>query len=279
MRKRIKEKLNSNHGVSIIFALALFLICTMVSSLIIVAAASGSNRSSRRMEQQRAYFAISSASQMLVDDLKNQGVFVGENEAKRYGCKQYFTESKYKLQKTDDTYIEGYLIPASLIADASTPIITDSLHTTDDTEIKTVDNVNTTLDGLLGAVIKKAATNVYQYGTDYEENFKIALDNAETRIPDVICKFKMDTSYNIKIEVKADGSEYSVTINLKCEDITVTVLSGTPLSCTHKVFYKTELPNGEYGDAEMNLPIGGTNNLERTTVRWGVPEVIKGVEP
>lgn len=279
MRQSIRKKLNSNRGVSIIFALALFLICTMVASLIIVAAASGSSRSNQRMEQQRAYFAISSASQMLVEDLQNQGVFVGQNEAKRYGCKQYYSETKYKLQKTDDSYIEGYLIPASLIAGAKTPIITDELHLTNDTEVKSVDDVNTTLNGLLGDVIKKAAAKVYEQNTAYEETFIISVDSSEARLPDVICEFKMDTSYNIKIEVKADGSAYSLTIRAKCTDVTVTIESGSPHSCTHAVFYKTELPNGEYGDATKNQDIGGTDNLEKTTVRWGVPEVIKGVEP
>lgn len=278
MLQIIRKKTNDNHGTSIIFALALVLICTVVSSLIIVAAASGSNRSNQRIKQQRAYFAISSASQLLVEDLQDQGVFVGQNQAKRYGCKQY--QKNTIQQKTDGSFVVGYEIPLYLIPGASTsPIITDALHLTNDIETKSVDDTQTTLNGLLGDLIEKAAAQVYQYGTAYEENFTIEVDNTETRIPKVNCKFQMDTLYNITIEVKAEGSEYSLTVNAKCSDITTTLEAGAPHSCTHAVFYKKEMENGEFVDATMNLEISGTNGLEKTTIRWGVPEVIKGVEP
>lgn len=277
MLQIIRKKTNDNHGTSIIFALALVLICTVVSSLIIATAASGSSRSNQRIKQQRAYFAISSASQLLVEDLQDQGVFVGQNQAKRYGCKQY--QKNTKLQKTDGSFIEGYEIPEYLIPGASTPIITDALHMQDEIEGKDVVDTETTLNGLLGELIKKAATKVYQYGTAYEENFTIEVDNTETRIPKVNCKFQMDTLYNITIEVKAEGSEYSLTVNAKCADVSITLEEGDEHSCTHAVFYKKEMENGEFVDATMNLEISGTNGLEKTTIRWGVPEVIKGVEP
>lgn len=279
MLQQIRKKLNKNNGASILIALGLFLICTMVASLIIVAAASGSNRSTLRINQQRAYFAVSSAAEMLVEDLQTQGEFVGKNQATRYGCKEYYTPTKYSLQKTNGQIAYGYLIPATLINESSSPIIIDELHLTNDLEVKSVDEANTHLNGLLGGVIKKAAEKVYKENSPYEEHFIIKADDSSDRLPNVNCKFSMDTSYNIKIELKAEDSEYSVTINTKCASAGLAVESVPNGKCNHIVLYKEKQDDGSFLDAQMTLGIGISYNLETTTVRWGVPEIVKGVAP
>lgn len=67
--KRIREKLRSESGASILLALLFFLLCTMVGASVLMAAASNAGKSrSGRVEQQK-YLTLSSAMQLVCDEL------------------------------------------------------------------------------------------------------------------------------------------------------------------------------------------------------------------
>ncbi len=69
--KRIRRKLNSRKGASITFALLLFLVCAVLSSVIIVAATAASGRMSKIAESDQRYYAVTSAAEFLKDIIEN----------------------------------------------------------------------------------------------------------------------------------------------------------------------------------------------------------------
>ena len=64
---RLANKLNSRRGASITFALMLFLVCAVVSSVVIVAGTAAAGRMSRLAESDQRYYAVTSAAKMLCD--------------------------------------------------------------------------------------------------------------------------------------------------------------------------------------------------------------------
>ena len=73
---RMINKLKSSRGATMILALALFLICVMVSSIILVVAASSSGRVGQQVEEQQAYLAVSSAADVIAAELNNCNTYV-----------------------------------------------------------------------------------------------------------------------------------------------------------------------------------------------------------
>ena len=69
--KRAAEKLNSRRGASILLALVFVLTCVMVGISILSAAASNAGRTHSNHEEQQLYLSLSSALQLVADDLSN----------------------------------------------------------------------------------------------------------------------------------------------------------------------------------------------------------------
>lgn len=73
---RIRKKLASERGASITFALLLFLVCAVLSSVIIVAATAASGRLSRLADMDRRYYNVTSAAGLLKDVLDGKSITV-----------------------------------------------------------------------------------------------------------------------------------------------------------------------------------------------------------
>ena len=67
MKKRIMNKLRSQTGASISFALLLFLVCAILCSVILTAATAASGRMSSLAETDQRYYAVTSAAELLKD--------------------------------------------------------------------------------------------------------------------------------------------------------------------------------------------------------------------
>lgn len=272
MVKMLKKKLNSNHGASMMLALALFLVCTMVSSVVIVTATSGASRNIERTNKQRAYLAVSSASSLIAEDLEDLGQFVGSFEMRTFGCTDY---QKVVSRRYFDQIVSGYEIPEGLIPGSMDPIIVDEPH--ENIRNVVVDEEKTTVDGLLGDLVIKAAEKVYLQQHSFTETFQIALTEEDERLPEVDCKFMMDTEYNIVIEITTADSDYAIVITVKCIDAEEATTVISPFGCDHTIYYKAIQADGSYADAQKVLNIPGESEITYTTVSWGVPEITKGV--
>lgn len=72
----MKNKIKSQKGASITFALLLFLVCAIISSIVVVAATAVGGRASQMAELDQRYYAVNSAAELLRDVLEDQTVVV-----------------------------------------------------------------------------------------------------------------------------------------------------------------------------------------------------------
>jgi len=277
MKNAVKNKLNSNRGASMMLALALFLVCVMVSSIIVVAASSNSSRNVLRAQRQRDYLAVSSAAEMLTKDLENIGQFVGFYERKVYGCQDFQNRvTKYH----EGERVQGYEYQEGQIEDSMDAIMVDEHHPNVlSVEVDTSEGA-TTVDGLFKEMIIRASKMVYIDKIPYEENITISLAEADERLPEVNCHFVMDREYNMTFELTTASSEYAIVIKLEgsaVETATIIEPEDEAFFCEHLIYYKAKQTDGSYADAEKTDIIYGASEHIRTTVTWGPPMVTKGV--
>lgn len=67
--RRIREKLNSQSGASILMALLFFLVCAMVGASVLMASASNAGKSRSNRQEQQKYLTLSSAMQLVCKEL------------------------------------------------------------------------------------------------------------------------------------------------------------------------------------------------------------------
>lgn len=72
----MKNKIKSQRGASITFALLLFLVCSVVSIVVVIAGSAAAGRLSERAETDQRYYAVTSAVELLCDDFKGMTVKV-----------------------------------------------------------------------------------------------------------------------------------------------------------------------------------------------------------
>ena len=73
---RAAKKIRSQDGASITFALLLFLVCAVVSSVLIAAGSAAAGRASRAAEMDQRYYSVTSAADLLRSTLDGQSVEV-----------------------------------------------------------------------------------------------------------------------------------------------------------------------------------------------------------
>ena len=91
----MKNKIKSQRGASITFALLLFLVCAMVSGVVIVAATTAGGRMSNLPDIDQRYYAVSSAAELLGNALDEQVVTVVKSRERTI-------VNKYKPDDTQD---------------------------------------------------------------------------------------------------------------------------------------------------------------------------------
>lgn len=280
---RVKNKLNSNRGASMILALALFMICVTVSSIVVAVAASGTSRNAQRVEQQQSYLAISSAADVLVEDLSMTNKFVGTKVIKEYGCINDCVREAEIGYSIGGTYVSvsGRRLDSSFIwnsLDEAHLLI--PIEHNDTQEVKGIDDTQSTFEGkLLSGMMKRASEHVYTEGEAYKETIVISIPTQQEFLPDVICEMVMDTDYNVTIQLTTDSTEYSVIISMNASnpdvDSTTTVDSTSDI---HTIYYKKyDSTSGTFEDVTCDMAIDVTTTQSITTVKWGVPSVKKGV--
>jgi len=72
----MKNKIKSQRGASITFALLLFLVCAVISSAIIVAATSAAGRMSQMAQMDQRYYAVTSVAKLLKSEIDGKTVYV-----------------------------------------------------------------------------------------------------------------------------------------------------------------------------------------------------------
>ena len=284
MFKTINKKLNSNHGASMMLALALFLVCMMVSSVIIFAAANGVSRNAKREKQQKGYLAVSSAANLIVEELEIVGnQYVGQVVDKKYGCENcsipvemVFNGVVRSGMRLDAEYLNNPLDEGHLMI----PIV----HTDMEGMRETV-TAETKLKGAFADLFLRAAEDIYKnHKTSHSEVIKLQLRNASELLPEAICEFTMDENYNVSFQITTADSNYAILVGARA-DISITLLEEAG-DDKHTVYYKkfiadagaTDMITGSFidvEDREWNIPVEVLTT--KTIVKWDAIEIEKGV--
>ncbi len=78
--KRLKQKLNSRRGASILLAMLLMLVAVMISAVVVSAAVSAADRVDRDTSQEQEILALDSAAKAMVDYLERGGSYEYKDE-------------------------------------------------------------------------------------------------------------------------------------------------------------------------------------------------------
>ena len=77
---KLKQKLKSQTGASITFALLLFLVCAVVGSAVLVAGTAAAGRMSKIAEMDQRYYAVNSAARLLADTIQEKPLEIVKKE-------------------------------------------------------------------------------------------------------------------------------------------------------------------------------------------------------
>ena len=77
---KLKQKLKSQTGASITFALLLFLVCAVVGSAVLVAGTAAAGRMSKVAEMDQRYYAVNSAARLLADTIQEKPLEIVKKE-------------------------------------------------------------------------------------------------------------------------------------------------------------------------------------------------------
>ena len=287
MVKAMKKKLKSNRGASIMLALALFLICVMVSSVVIFAASSGISRNAKREVQQKGYLAVSSAANLIVEELKiAENQYVGQVINKKYGCENcsipvemVFNGVVHSGMRLDAEYLNNPLDEGHLMI----PIV----HMDKEGMKETVETgeEKTVFKGAFAEMFKRAAEDIYvNQKSSHSEEIRLKLQDASEPLPVAICKFTMDAEYNVSFQITTEDSNYAILVGASA-DIKITELEEAGED-KHTVYYKRfvadegaeDMITGSFIDVEdneWNIPVDVLTT--KTMVKWKDIEIEKGV--
>lgn len=87
--RAIKQKLSSQRGASLTFALLIFLVCAVVGSVVLTAGTAASGRMSKVTEMDQRYYSVSSAAKLLADAITDKSLVVIETTPKDGSTAQY----------------------------------------------------------------------------------------------------------------------------------------------------------------------------------------------
>lgn len=307
--KQITKKLNSNAGASMILALSLMLVCIIVSSIIVSTASSGLSRTNQRTTQQRDYLAISSAAELIAEELEQSGKYVATKEKHLYGCQDYVNsgvlETITVTENGTQIVYEGYRTAVPLTSDAEMSFLlvkVDNVEVntfcTNDSVFQITEANPSQLGSNLQALLKHACEYVMKNSIEYKadtlskpdrgvfylsayKSNEINVDNEEIRLPKVKCELEMDTNYNITIRIYKDGNpEEYIEVFMKSANISEKTVndSGATTTTTCKNNGHKVLNIDKDGNAivEDNYKFETINDCSTIEISWQKPVIVKG---
>lgn len=91
MGLQLKKKVSSETGASITYALLIFLVCTVVGSVVLTAGTAAAGRIAQVARMDQKYYSVSSAVQLLEEELCDKEVTIVRREVKQAGGESSYT--------------------------------------------------------------------------------------------------------------------------------------------------------------------------------------------
>ncbi len=146
----MKRKIRSQKGASISFALLLFLVCAVVSSIVIVSASAVGGRFSKLGQMDQRYYAVTSAARLLCKEFGGAGIIseakVSTTDPDTYELTSYMADAPNTkltadslIRDASEAWIKAYLDGTALDPSKTDPIIKYEYITFETTEVD-IDN-------------------------------------------------------------------------------------------------------------------------------------------
>ena len=204
----MKNKIKSQRGASITFALLLFLVCAVISSVIIVAATAAAGRMSEQAEMDERYYAVTAVANKLITIMKNE-----DKEVKL----QY---TKADTIDIDDitvidpsgstgilaTASKGVLIKKTVVIPVNSNLAIENA----DKSVKCTVTGNLAADGILGFDIKaETAKNkrIYELKLTFASTLKISATDSSATTATASVKWKMLSVEKVRTDRKKKDGE------------------------------------------------------------------------
>lgn len=120
----IKRKLRSDKGASITFALLIFLVCAVISSVVLVAATASSGRISNQAETDQRYYSVTSAAELLKELIGGSKASVKEVETSFFTT-TYGVDSSM-ITQSDSYEKEDYPTRYYIVENGNETLLTDA---------------------------------------------------------------------------------------------------------------------------------------------------------
>jgi len=172
--QKLKQKLKSQTGASITFALLLFLVCAVVGSAVLVAGTAAAGRMSKIAEMDQRYYAVNSAARLLVETIQEKPLEIVKTETAETGGPVYtvdgvsFSNSDPTISSIaqDAAYWLGYLRTEKISESKQLNLLLSSDNTdlNSSIEVSIVETINPDGSLLFEIRNKTNSTDTGQYG-------------------------------------------------------------------------------------------------------------------
>ena len=211
--KSVKKKLKSNKGASITFALLIFLVCAMVSSVAIAAGTAAAGRMSQIAESDQRYYSVNSAAEVLKGLIDNKTVKVERAIVTREETYYQQNETTGAFEEDDDRHSTQTVSDTTTFSVDGASYEIKSAYTTTEgvTSISSTD-VNTKIkesfltDAALKTVETSAVTTGYQneYGNisgTVTRDFVLSGTEDISKLDDICIHEEIDTDGTLTFNV------------------------------------------------------------------------------
>ena len=244
--EKLRHKLHSENGASLIIALLFFMVCIMVSSVILTASVANMGRIEKRRDEEQTYLAAASAARMLQDDFSDMSVFMATKTRTEYTCSY------------------------SQHADSEEPWVCEDMG----------GSASGSTGAALSGYVNTAALYVLQYNAaPVSKIFTITSDLPELSAIPVNVEMIVSKDYLLSFVLTATshkGASYTMSLNV-AGSVSKSSTEDATTYCTHNERSTTPvLVNGEwvYPMVDNTYPIIITTDI--ATITWAPGTISKG---
>ncbi len=128
--KRLREKLHSESGASILLAMLMFLVCILVSASILAAASSNAGKAKSNQVEHQKYLTLSSAIRLVADELE-RAEYTGKYDVYEWEVTEYYTETDAEGNEITYSITYYYFYCEQAEGEYTCGDLTDSMGLTD----------------------------------------------------------------------------------------------------------------------------------------------------
>ena len=252
IRKSIKNKICSESGASITFALLLFLVCAVTGSLILVAGTAAAGRMSHTAKMDQQYYSVTSAAGLLQQLIEEKSVTVTETTV---------TETDYRCTDSSRYQIDG--------EDIDNPKVTSFERQINNTTVGTFYQSQDFVEDAVYMIFQNAqeSTTTYPIEKDLMLTAATKKDEISVDLPELKVSIAEELYADGTMKLKVSGGEgYTLLLVFTAETNSSKdeqTQSGTP----------KDVSTDENGDISWTVTDTTTETV-RTDYHWKLSEIM-----